>query len=138
VNAARLAMAAVCRALSKDRYVTSRLFQKELLHPGCAGSGFATVLRGTLGVLMQCPCSWGIRPTKSIITAHSPNAFLALVVMNATNVIRPVSRSVCGFGVSGSSSLLRRVALLCGVFVQLHLASFPAGGPFLPSLSVNI
>jgi hypothetical protein len=33
---------------------------------------------------------------------------------------------------------LRRVALLCGVFVQLHLALFPAGKPFLPSLSVNI
>jgi hypothetical protein len=33
---------------------------------------------------------------------------------------------------------LRRVALLCGVFVRLHLALFPAGGPFLPSLSVNI
>jgi hypothetical protein len=33
---------------------------------------------------------------------------------------------------------LRRVALLCGVFVQLHLALFPAGEPFLPSLSVNI
>jgi hypothetical protein len=33
---------------------------------------------------------------------------------------------------------LRRVALLCGVFVQLHLALFPAGGPFLPSLSVNL
>jgi hypothetical protein len=33
---------------------------------------------------------------------------------------------------------LRRVALLCGVFVHLHLALFPAGGPFLPSLSVNI
>jgi hypothetical protein len=32
---------------------------------------------------------------------------------------------------------LRRVALLCGVFVHLHLALFPAGGPFLPSLSVN-
>jgi hypothetical protein len=32
---------------------------------------------------------------------------------------------------------LRRVALLCGVFVQLHLALFPAGGPFLPSLFVN-
>jgi hypothetical protein len=32
---------------------------------------------------------------------------------------------------------LRRVALLCGVFVQLHLALFPAGGPFLSSLSVN-
>jgi hypothetical protein len=32
---------------------------------------------------------------------------------------------------------LRRVALLCGVFVQLHLALFPAGGPFLPSLSVT-
>jgi hypothetical protein len=32
---------------------------------------------------------------------------------------------------------LRRVALLCGVFVRLHLALFPAGGPFLPSLSVN-
>jgi hypothetical protein len=33
---------------------------------------------------------------------------------------------------------LRRVALLCGVFVRLHLALFPAGGPFLPSLSVNL
>jgi hypothetical protein len=33
---------------------------------------------------------------------------------------------------------LRRVALLCGVFVHLHLALFPAGGPFLPSLSVNL
>jgi hypothetical protein len=33
---------------------------------------------------------------------------------------------------------LRCVALLCGVFVQLHLALFPAGGPFLPSLSVNV
>jgi hypothetical protein len=28
--------------------------------------------------------------------------------------------------------------LLCGVFVQLHLALFPAGGPFLPSLSVTL
>jgi hypothetical protein len=33
---------------------------------------------------------------------------------------------------------LRRVALLCGVFVRLHLALFPADGPFLPSLSVHI
>jgi hypothetical protein len=33
---------------------------------------------------------------------------------------------------------LHRVALLCGVFVRLHLALFSAGGPFLPSLSVNI
>jgi hypothetical protein len=33
---------------------------------------------------------------------------------------------------------LRRVALLRGVFVRLHLAFFPAGGPFLPSLSVNL
>jgi hypothetical protein len=32
---------------------------------------------------------------------------------------------------------LCRVALLCGVCVRLHLALFPAGGPFLPSLSVN-
>jgi hypothetical protein len=32
---------------------------------------------------------------------------------------------------------LRCMALLCGVFVRLHLALFPAGGPFLPSLSVN-
>jgi hypothetical protein len=31
----------------------------------------------------------------------------------------------------------RCVALLCGVFVRLHLALFPAGGPFLPSLCVN-
>jgi hypothetical protein len=29
-------------------------------------------------------------------------------------------------------------ALLCGMFVQLQLALFPAGGPFLPSLSVNL
>jgi hypothetical protein len=33
---------------------------------------------------------------------------------------------------------LRCVALLCGVFVRLHLALFPAGRPFLPSLSVNV
>jgi hypothetical protein len=33
---------------------------------------------------------------------------------------------------------LRCVALLCGVFVRLHLALFPAGGPFLPSLFVNL
>jgi hypothetical protein len=31
----------------------------------------------------------------------------------------------------------RCVALLCGVFVRLHLALFPAGGPFLLSLSVT-
>jgi hypothetical protein len=30
------------------------------------------------------------------------------------------------------------IYLRCGVFVQLHLALFPAGGPFLPSLYVNI
>jgi hypothetical protein len=29
-------------------------------------------------------------------------------------------------------------ALLCGVFVRLHLALFSAGGPFLPSLDVNL
>jgi hypothetical protein len=34
--------------------------------------------------------------------------------------------------------VLRRVALLCGVVVRLHLALFPAGGPFLPSLSVTL
>jgi hypothetical protein len=33
---------------------------------------------------------------------------------------------------------LRCVALLCGVFMRLHLALFPAGGPFLPSLYVNL
>jgi hypothetical protein len=33
---------------------------------------------------------------------------------------------------------LRCVALLCGVFVRLHLALFPAGGPFLPSLCVEV
>jgi hypothetical protein len=33
---------------------------------------------------------------------------------------------------------LRCAALLCGVFVRLHLALFPAGGPFLSSLSVNL
>jgi hypothetical protein len=33
---------------------------------------------------------------------------------------------------------LRCVALLCVVFVRLHLALFPAGGPFLPSLYVNL
>jgi hypothetical protein len=33
---------------------------------------------------------------------------------------------------------LRCVALLCGVFVRLHLALFSAGGPFLPSLYVNL
>jgi hypothetical protein len=44
--------------------------------------------------------------------------------------------------VSGQPALLQQIfprarALLCGVFVRLHLALFPAGGPFLPSLSVN-
>jgi hypothetical protein len=33
---------------------------------------------------------------------------------------------------------LRRVALLCDVYVRLHLVLLPAGGPFLPSLSVNL
>jgi hypothetical protein len=32
---------------------------------------------------------------------------------------------------------LRRVALLCGVWLRLHPVLFPAGGPFLPSLSVQ-
>jgi hypothetical protein len=32
----------------------------------------------------------------------------------------------------------RCVALFCGIFVHLHLALFPAGGPFLPSLSINL
>jgi hypothetical protein len=36
------------------------------------------------------------------------------------------------------SNLYFSIALLCGVFVQLHLALFPAGGPFLPSLSVTL
>jgi hypothetical protein len=30
------------------------------------------------------------------------------------------------------------LSLCCGVFVRLHLALFPAGGPFLPSLYVNL
>jgi hypothetical protein len=51
-------------------------------------------------------------------------------------LFRPVSRPVCEFGVSGSASLC--VALLCGVSVRLHLALFSAGGPFLPSLYVNL
>jgi hypothetical protein len=33
---------------------------------------------------------------------------------------------------------LRCVALLCGVCVRLHLVLFPAGGPFLSSLFVNL
>jgi hypothetical protein len=33
---------------------------------------------------------------------------------------------------------LRCVALLCGVFVRLHLALSLAGGPFLPSLYVTL
>jgi hypothetical protein len=33
---------------------------------------------------------------------------------------------------------LRCAALLCGVFVRLHLALFPAGGPFLPFLYVKV
>jgi hypothetical protein len=33
---------------------------------------------------------------------------------------------------------LRCVALLCDVFVRLHLALFSAGGPFLPSLYANL
>jgi hypothetical protein len=51
-------------------------------------------------------------------------------------LFRPVSSPVCGFGVFGLT--LRCVALLCGVFVRLHLALFLAGGPFLPSLYVNL
>jgi hypothetical protein len=51
-------------------------------------------------------------------------------------LLKPVSRLVCGFGVSDSASLC--IALLCGVFVRLRPALFPAGGPFLPSLSVNL
>jgi hypothetical protein len=41
-------------------------------------------------------------------------------------------RPVCGFGV------LSCVALLCGVFVRLHRALFPAGGPCLPPLSATV
>jgi hypothetical protein len=32
---------------------------------------------------------------------------------------------------------LRCAALLCGVFVRLHLALFPSGEPFLPSFHVQ-
>jgi hypothetical protein len=32
----------------------------------------------------------------------------------------------------------RCVALLCAMYVRLHLVLFPAGGPFLPSLSVKL
>jgi hypothetical protein len=43
-------------------------------------------------------------------------------------------------GTAGSVQLWTciKIPLLCGVFVRLHLALFPAGGPFLPSLSVQI
>jgi hypothetical protein len=37
-----------------------------------------------------------------------------------------------------SDFALRCRALLCGVFARLHLALFLAGGPYLPSLSVNL
>jgi hypothetical protein len=66
-----------------------------------------------------------------------PPADCAVSAGPRLKLFRPVSRPVCGFGVSGSASL-RCVALLCGVFVRLHLALFPGGGPFLPSLSVNL
>jgi hypothetical protein len=33
---------------------------------------------------------------------------------------------------------LRCMALLCGVFVRLHLALFPASGPFLPSHASHV
>jgi hypothetical protein len=41
-------------------------------------------------------------------------------------------------GDSHGEHVFVNVALLCGVFVRLHLALFSAGGPFLPSLSVNL
>jgi hypothetical protein len=50
--------------------------------------------------------------------------------------LRPALHPVCGFGVFGLASLC--VALLCGVYVRLHLVVFPAVGPFLPSLSVKL
>jgi hypothetical protein len=37
-----------------------------------------------------------------------------------------------------SDFALRCVALPCGVFVRLHLALLPGGGPFLPSLYVKV
>jgi hypothetical protein len=38
----------------------------------------------------------------------------------------------------GSRHIRKNNMLCCGVFVRLHLALFPAGGPFLPSLHVNL
>jgi membrane-bound lytic murein transglycosylase B len=44
---------------------------------------------------------------------------------------------VCGFGCLGSACLALRSLALC-MFVRLHLAFVPAGGPFLPfSLLIN-
>jgi hypothetical protein len=51
--------------------------------------------------------------------------------------------SLVGVCVSGPNIFYRDIFtptmyLQGGVFVHLHLALFPAGGPFLPSLSVNL
>jgi hypothetical protein len=50
---------------------------------------------------------------------------------------RPVLRPVSGFWFFLFGFALRCVALLCAVYVQLRLVLFSAGGPFLPSISVN-
>jgi hypothetical protein len=80
----------------------------------------------SLLVTLYCPTSRRVPPA-GLRCAVSPSPRLRL--------FRPVSRPVCGFWFGFA---LRRVALLCGVFVQLRLALFPAGGPFLLSLSVNL
>jgi hypothetical protein len=58
----------------------------------------------------------------------------------SAEVVSACLAPVCGFGVWGVwfGFALRCVALLCGVLVRLHLALFPAGGPFFPSLYVKV
>jgi hypothetical protein len=54
-------------------------------------------------------------------------------------LFRPFSRPCVGWVVGvWFRFALRCVALLCSVFVRLHLALLSAGRPFFPSLSVNL
>jgi hypothetical protein len=70
-------------------------------------------------------------------------ATLPLELCSSHTVSYIVSRYVatCGCGVFSFflfSFALRCVALLCGVWVRLHLILFPAGGSYFPSLSVHL
>jgi hypothetical protein len=55
-----------------------------------------------------------------------------VIQLEQSNVVACITQGFCLFGFA-----LRCVALLCDVYVRLRLVVFPAGGPFLPSLSVK-